>query len=208
MDKENIKNPFHLMVRPFQGFWELKYELNTKPNLIIAYIILAALIVTNILSSQYSGFVVNVYNPDEMNSIMEIVYVVVPLLFWCVANWSLTTLMDGEGKFVEIFIATCFALTPLVVINFPWIWLSNVLSHQEAMFYYLSQSFAVIWFVFLIFVGTLTVHQYTPAKTVLTIVLILVAMGFLAFLSLLFFSLIQQIFGFVTTIYREIVFRY
>lgn len=203
-----IKNPLQLMVRPFQGFWELKYELNRKENLILSFVILAALIITNILSSQYSGFVVNIYNPDEMNSIMEMVYVVVPLLFWCIANWSLTTLMDGEGKFVEIFIATCFALTPLVIINFPWIILSNFLSHQEAMFYYLSQSLAFLWFVFLIYVGTMTVHQYTPGKTVVTIIFILIAMGFLAFLSLLFFSLIQQIVSFITTIYQEIVLRY
>lgn len=208
MDKEMIKNPLQLMVRPFQGFWELKYELNRKENLILSFVILAALIITNILSSQYSGFVVNIYNPDEMNSIMEMVYVVVPLLFWCIANWSLTTLMDGEGKFVEIFIATCFALTPLVIINFPWIILSNFLSHQEAMFYYLSQSLAFLWFVFLIYVGTMTVHQYTPGKTVVTIIFILIAMGFLAFLSLLFFSLIQQIVSFITTIYQEIVLRY
>lgn len=203
-----IKNPFQLMVRPFQGFWELKYELNRKENLIISFIILIAFIITNILSTQYAGFVVNIYNPDEMNSIMEIVYVVVPLLFWCIANWSLTTLMDGEGKFVEIFIATCFALIPLVVINLPWVFLSNFLSHQEAMFYYLSQSFAVLWFIFLIYVGTMTVHQYTPAKTTVTIFFIIIAMGFLAFLSLLFFSLIQQISSFLITIYREFVLRY
>ncbi|QGH33491.1 YIP1 family protein [Gracilibacillus salitolerans] len=208
MEKEMIKNPFQLIVRPFQSFWELKYELNRKENIILSFIILIALIITNILSSQYAGFVVNIYNPNEMNSIMEIVYVVVPLLFWCIANWSLTTLMDGEGKFVEIFIATCFALTPLVIINFPWILLSNFLSHQEAMFYYLSQSFAVIWFIFLIYVGTMTVHQYTPGKTTITIFLIIIAMGFLAFLSLLFFSLIQQISSFLITIYREFVLRY
>lgn len=208
MDKENIKNPFKLMVRPFQGFWEIKYELNTKPNLILAFIILAALIVTNVLGAQYTGFVVNVYNPNEMNSIMEILYVVVPVIYWCVANWSLTTLMDGEGKFVEIFIATCFSLTPLVVINLPWIFLSNFISDQEAMFYFISVTFASIWFIFLMFVGTLTIHQYTPAKTVMTILLTIIAMGFLAFLTLLFFSLIQQIIAFVTVIYQEIVFRY
>ena len=208
MDKENIKNPFKLMVRPFQGFWEIKYELNTKPNLILAFIILAALIVTNVLGAQYTGFVVNVYNPNEMNSIMEILYVVVPVIYWCVANWSLTTLMDGEGKFVEIFIATCFSLTPLVVINLPWIFLSNFISDQEAMFYFISVAFASIWFIFLMFVGTLTIHQYTPAKTVMTILLTIIAMGFLAFLTLLFFSLIQQIIAFVTVIYQEIVFRY
>lgn len=196
------------MSRPFQGFWELKYELNTKPNLILSFIILFAVIITNVLSSQYTGFVVNVYNPNDMNSVLEIVYVVVPLLYWCVANWSLTTLMDGEGKFVEIFIATCFALAPFVVISFPLIWISNVMANQEVMFYFLGQSLALLWFLFLMFVGTMTIHQYTPAKTVATIIMTLVAMGFLAFLTMLFFSLIQQIVAFVTVIYQEISFRY
>jgi len=207
MTKEAIKYPFYLITHPFQGYWDLKYELKRRDHLIMAYVIIFSLIITNILSSQYAGFVVNIYNPEEMNSIMEIVYVIVPLLFWCVANWSLTTLMDGEGKFVEIFIATSYALAPLVIINFPWIWVSNFLTQQEAMFYFISQSFAVVWFVFLIFTGNMTVHQYTPSKTVATIILTIVAMAFLAFLSLLFFSLIQQIISFFSVIYQEIVFR-
>lgn len=208
MNFENLKNPLNLISRPFDGFWELKYELETKPNVILSIIIVFSLVVTNILSSQYSGFIVNIYNPDEMNSILEVVYVVIPLLYWCIANWSLTTLMDGEGKFVQIFMATCFALVPLVIINFPLIWISNILTSQEVMFYYLAQTFGLLWFVFLIFVGIMTVHQYTPAKTVLTILLTFVAMGFLAFLTMLFFSLIQQIIAFITVIYQEIIFRY
>lgn len=208
MNFENLKNPLNLISRPFDGFWELKYELKTKPNVILSIIIVFSLVVTNILSSQYSGFIVNIYNPDEMNSILEVVYVVIPLLYWCIANWSLTTLMDGEGKFVQIFMATCFALVPLVIINFPLIWISNFLTSQEVMFYYLAQTFGLLWFVFLIFVGIMTVHQYTPAKTVLTILLTFVAMGFMAFLTMLFFSLIQQIIAFITVIYQEIIFRY
>lgn len=208
MNFENLKNPLNLISRPFDGFWELKYELKTKPNVILSIIIVFSLVVTNILSSQYSGFIVNIYNPDEMNSILEVVYVVIPLLYWCIANWSLTTLMDGEGKFVQIFMATCFALVPLVIINFPLIWISNILTSQEVMFYYLAQTFGLLWFVFLIFVGIMTVHQYTPAKTVLTILLTFVAMGFMAFLTMLFFSLIQQIIAFITVIYQEISFRY
>ncbi len=185
----------------------MKYEYSKRINLIISFIILFLLIVTNVLSSQYSGFLVNLYNPENMNSLMEVLYVVVPVLFWCVANWSLTTLMDGEGKFVEIFTSTCFALIPLVIINFPWIWLSNLISMQETTFYYFSNSFAVIWFVFLLFIGNMTVHQYKPTKSIGTILLTLVAIGFMAFLCLLFFSLIQQIVAFISVIYQEIIIR-
>jgi hypothetical protein len=195
------------MVHPFEGYWDLKYDRNRKFTLIISFCVLFLVAVTNILGSQYSGFLVHVYNPESMNSVMEIVYVIVPILFWCVANWSLTTLMDGEGKFVEIFTSTCFALLPLVIIQFPWIWLSNLVSLQETAFYYFSNSVAVLWFVYLLFVGNMTVHQFSPSKTIGIMMLTLVAMGFMAFISLLFFSLVQQIVAFISVIYQELVMR-
>lgn len=207
MSRDWIRFPLNLMVHPFEGYWDLKYDRNRKFTLIISFCVLFLVAVTNILGSQYSGFLVNVYNPETMNSFMEIVYVIVPVLFWCVANWSLTTLMDGEGKFVEIFTSTCFALLPLVIIQFPWIWLSNLVSLQETAFYYFSNSVAVLWFVYLLFIGNMTVHQFSPSKTIGIMMLTLVAMGFMAFISLLFFSLVQQIVAFISVIYQEFVMR-
>ncbi|ANY70891.1 hypothetical protein BBD42_20945 [Paenibacillus sp. BIHB 4019] len=207
MNSELYKYPFYLIMHPFNGYWELKYDRSQKANIVISFVILFLLALTNIMQSQYSGFVVNLVNPNGMNSFMEILYVVVPVLFWCVANWSLTTLMDGEGKFVDIFTSTCFALIPLVIIHFPWIWLSNLISLQETAFYHFSSSIAMIWCMFLLFVGNMTVHQYTPSKTIGTIILTIAAMGFMAFLSLLFFSLIQQMLAFISVIYQEMVLR-
>jgi len=206
-NKELVKYPFYLIVHPFNGFWDLKYEQSKKVNLIISCIILITLSLTNILAAQYSGFVVSIPYPDGFNSIMEIVYVVVPVLFWSIANWSLTTLMDGEGKFSEIFNSTCFALLPIVILNLPWIGLSNLISLEETAFYYFTTSFSLIWFLFLLFVGNMTVHQFTPSKTIVTMLLSVIAMGFMAFLCMLFFSLVQQIIAFVSVIYQEIVLR-
>ncbi|MGN7456882.1 Yip1 family protein [Paenibacillus pasadenensis] len=206
-NREALRYPFYVILHPFNGYWDLKYERSRRLNLILSLAILCLLALTNILQTQYSGFVVNLVYPDSINSLMEIVYVFVPVLFWCVANWSLTTLMDGEGKFRDIFASTCFALAPLVVIHFPWIWLSNVISLQEVPFYRFSTSVALLWSAFLLFVGNMTVHQYSPMKTIGMIILTLVAMGFMAFLCLLFFSLIQQIVSFVSIIYQEIALR-
>lgn len=207
MNREIVSYPLQLMVHPFNGYWDLKYERSKKQNLIISFSILFLMALSNVLGSQYSGFLVNIYNPEQMNSFMEILYIVVPVMFWCIANWSLTTLMDGEGKFVEIFTSTCFALLPMVVISLPWIVLSNFISSQETAFYYFSQSVALCWTMYLLFIGNMTVHQFTPMKTIGTIVLTVFAMGFMAFICLLFFSLIQQIVSFVTIIYQEIVIR-
>lgn len=207
LSKRLFSEALHTTVRPFNGFWDLKYERDHNKSLAVSFIILALVIVTNILQSQYSGFLVTFGNPNHFNSLLEATYVIVPVLFFCVANWSLTTLMDGEGKFKEIFMATCYALIPLVVINFPLIIVSNFISLQEAAFYYFFGSFSFLWMLFLLFVGNMTVHQYTPAKTIATMLFTVVAMGFIAFLCLLFFNLVQQIVSFVSTIYREITLR-
>lgn len=207
MNKAWIKFPFYLAVHPYDAYWELKYELRQKTILRTAFAILALLSITMILQNQYRGFLVNFTNPAELNSIMEIVYVVVPVLFFSIANWSLTTLMDGEGKFAEIFSSTCFALLPIILIQVPWIVLSNYISIEEASFFYFSGSVAVAWSLYLLFVGNMTVHQFTPMKTIVTLCLTAVAMAFMAFLCLLFFSLIQQIVSFVMTVYQEISLR-
>ncbi|MNN98927.1 hypothetical protein D3C81_2184510 [compost metagenome] len=82
-----------------------------------------------------------------------------------------------------------------------------MISIQEAAFYHFFNVAAMMWCLGLLFVGNMTVHQFTPLKTIGTIILTVIAMGFLAFLCLLFFSLVQQIVSFVSLIYQELVLR-
>jgi len=202
---KDAKYTLHVAFHPFDGFWDLKYE--NKGKLRIALAILFGVTVMMILKRQYAGYVVNFNYPLDLNSIDELKYIVLPFLLWCVANWSLTTLMDGEGKFKEIVIATGYAMLPLILIYLPNILLSNVISLREASFYHLLESVATLWFVWLLFIGTMTVHQYTVMKTITTMLLTIVVMGVIIFLGLLFFSLIQQIVAFVYTIYQELSLR-
>lgn len=207
-NKEVVRYPLRLIFHPYDEYWELKYRRDKRTNIIISFIILALLCLTRMLQDQYNGFLVNYNNPKEFNSLMKIVYVVVPVLFWSIANWSLTTLIDGEGKFSEIFVSTCFALTPLILIGIPWVWLSNYISADETSFYFFMQSVATLWTLYLLFVGNMTVHQFTPSKTVGSMILTVGAIAFMAFLCLLFFNLIQQLLAFGFTIFREIQLRF
>jgi sugar lactone lactonase YvrE len=200
-----LKNPFYTMVHPFNGFWEMKYE--QKGRLKVVFSILLLMVVFTIIKRQYSGFVVNFTNPMELNSINELKFIIVPFLLWCVANWSLTTLMDGEGKFTDIVKATGYALLPFVLIYIPQTLYSNIITNDESTFYYLMDAIAFIWFIWLLFVGTMTVHQYTAQKTIVTMILTLIVIGIILFLGVLFFSMLQQMVNFVTSVYQEISFR-
>jgi hypothetical protein len=205
MLREMTKYPFYVLLHPFQGFNDLKYE--NKGKLRISLLILLLLTIATIILRQYSGYVVNYNYPYDLNSIKELEYIVLPFFLWCVSNWSLTTLMDGEGKFKEIVIATGYALLPLVLMRFGNTILSNVITLREASLYYLIESLAGLWFIWLLFIGIMTVHQYSVTKTVVTMALTLLVMGIIIFLGLLFFSLLQQMLGFVLSIYTEISLR-
>ncbi len=196
---------FYIMFHPFDGYWELKYE--NKARMSIALTLVLLLVIVNALQDQFAGFVVNYNNPLYLNSLNQLLYVLLPFLLWCVANWSLTTLMGGEGKFKEIVIGTAYSLTPMILIYIPTTIWSNFMTVDESAFYYLLNAIAVSWFLYLFFVSTMTVHQYSVTKTVVTIVLTILAMAFIIFLAMLFFSLVQQVAAFLSTVYSEIAYR-
>jgi hypothetical protein len=200
-----IKNPFYTMTHPFNGFWEMKYE--QKGRLKLAFGIVFLLVIFTIIKRQYSGFVVNFNNPNQLNSLNELTFIVLPFVLWCVANWSLTTLMDGEGKFKEIVMATAYAMMPFVIIYLPQTLYSNLITGSESSFYYLLDAVALIWSAWLLFTGTMTVHQYSAGKTVVTMLLTLVVIGIIIFIGVLLFSMLQQMISFAISVYKEISFR-
>ncbi|WP_238590847.1 YIP1 family protein [Paenibacillus beijingensis] len=196
---------WHTIFHPFKGFWELKFE--NKGKVWFSLLLLLVLSLLYALKRQYTGFIFNPGVDQVVNIFNEIKFIVLPFFLWCVANWSLTTLMDGEGKFKEIFVASAYALIPIVLMQIPLILLSNAITMQEGSFYRLLESIGFLWFFGLLFVGMLTVHQYSVSKTIVTMVLTIIVIGIVVFLGLLFFSLAQQMLSFVTTVFKEIMFR-
>ena len=205
MKSEHYRFPFHVIFHPFDGYWDLKYD--GKGRVRIAAAIIAMLVLSTVLQRQFAGFMVNFNDPRYLNSLNDLIYTVAPFLLFCIANWSITTLMEGEGKFREIIIATAYAMLPIVLINLPMTFISRMLTMEEAAFYYLATSIAIVWTGYLLFVGIMTVHQYTATKTVITLVMTVIAMGIVVFIGTLIFSMASQIFYFFYNIYRELIFR-
>jgi len=205
MKQELIDFPFQVIFKPFSSFWDLKYD--NKGSLRASYLLIALTIIAFILQKQYAGFLVNYTDPRVINSIMDIITVIIPFILWVVANWSITTLMDGEGKFTEIVKVTAYSLTPIVIVYIPMTFISRYMAQEETAFYYLMLSIASLWFVWLLFVGIMTIHQYSVMKTIVTMVLTIIVMGIIVFLGALVLSMLQQIYDFIYNIYRELLFR-
>lgn len=202
---DSLGYAFYVIFHPFDGFWALKHE--KRGSLPAAGIIIVLLVVTFVLRRQLTGFIFNTNDPKRLNLFIEISSVMIPYGLWCIANWCLTTLMDGEGSFTDIIITTAYATVPLILINLLLIPFSHIITAEEGAFYTFFAQLAVFWCGLLIVLGTMITHQYTMRKTIGTSVLTIVGMGLITFIGLLVFDLLQQIITFVYTIYREIAFR-
>ena len=203
---KQLRYSLYLIFHPFDGFWDLKHE--KRGSRLSAIAIIGILVLTSIIKTQFTGYLYNqYYDGVSLNILSEFTTTVGTFLLWCIANWALTTLMDGEGTFGDIVMVSAYALTPMILIGVPMAFLSNFMPLEFGTFYTLANGIAVVWSGFLMLSGLLVVHQYTLGKTVLTAILIIVAMAVIIFLGLLFFNLISQLIGFFIGMYREIVLR-
>lgn len=198
---QRVKYSSYLIFHPFKGFWDLKHDDIGRMSVASFFVVILALV--EIITTQFTGFIVNYNNVLETNIFFVAVRTVAILLVWVLANWSITTLMEGEGKLKDIYITTAYALVPYIVSSIVVVILSNFITAEEATFYYLIQTIGLIWSGFLLLAGLMTVHQFSFGKTVITIIIAVVAMIIILFLLLMLLTLLQQMINFVLLIYQE-----
>ncbi len=202
---ETLKYAKYVMFHPFDGFWDLVHE--KRGSLAAAHTWLALFLITYVMKLMYTSFQFITAPIQYINIYERVASLLLPFLILCVANWALSTLFDGKGRFRDIYMAMCYALVPYVIIQLPLILVSNILTFDEGSFYTVLMSFSLIWCLFLAFVGLMEVHDYGPGKTIVFIIATVFGALVIIFLLLVFFSLLSDAYGFFATIYREIVFR-
>jgi hypothetical protein len=204
--EEFIKFPTYILIHPLKGFDAFKRDKRAKMSVALIFIFL--LIVVQILEFQYTGFVVNQLDLNDLNSFREMASVIVPIVVLVVANWSVTTLFDGKGKMKEIFMMICYSLFPLIVSKIVGMFFSNIIALDEAGFYNLIISLGSFLMGYMIFFGIISIHEYGLFKCILSIVGTALAAMVIFFVAMLCFDLFQKIIGFIYTLYREIALRY
>ncbi|HKM29606.1 MAG TPA: Yip1 family protein [Bacilli bacterium] len=204
--EEFISYPLFIMFHPLKGFDYFKRENRARMDVAICFVVF--LIFLRILEFQYSGFVINQVSVTELNSLSEIAMVLAPLIIITVSNWSITTLFDGKGKMKEIFMMLCYSLFPLVWAKFFGLFLSNVVSQQEAAIYNLVIGLGTFLMLYMAFFGFISIHEFGLLKCIGTLIATAVAVLIVCFVGILCFDLFQKMSGFIYTIYREISLRY
>ena len=195
---------FHLMLHPFDGFWDLKHEKRGSVRAGTTYLLVAILVFY--YQSVGAGYV---SNPQENYTTIfgAATSLCVPLALWMVANWCLTTLFDGEGSFKDIYIASTYSLLPLILVIVPTTLASNFVVDSELKMISFITTLGFVWLGMLIFFGMMVTHDYSIGKNVITTLGTLLGMICIMFIAILFSTLLGKLVSFVTNIVTELRYR-
>jgi len=202
---KTLRYSLHVIVRPFDGFWDLTRE--RRGGMAAANFIVFMTLLTRILQLQYTSFLFVRVNWARINVFTQMLSILLPLLIWCVANWSLTTLFEGKGRMRDIYLGSAYSLTPYVLIQLPLILISNMVTVEEGAFYSVLSSISIIWCGLLLLVAMMMIHDYSLGKTLAFMVMSVFGMLVIIFVMMLFFSLVSDGIAYFVSLYKELSFR-
>lgn len=202
---DSLKYSFYILSHPFDGFWVLKSE--KKGTVKSATVLFALFIATLIIRVYSTGYLLSGFTAEYLSVWLMLAAIVFIALLYCVANWALTTLFDGKGKFTEVYVAVCYATLPVTLVNIPLTVISNMITIEEAAFYSFFNGISIAWMIFLLLAGNLSTHDYTMTKSIITFIVTVFIMFIIVVLLVLFGNLVQQVYVFVLSIIKEISFR-
>ena len=202
---DSLRFSLYCMTHPLDGFWDLTHE--KRGTMAAANTILILAVMARILKLRYTSFIFMTVYWEDLNIFLYIASVLFPLALWVVGNWALTTLFDGKGRLGQVYMATCYALVPYPLIQFPLMILSNSFTVDEAEFYAVFSMISLLYSAVLVVAAMGQIHEFSAGKNLLFTVATLFAMLVMVFILMLFFSMISQGIAYFITLGRELLFR-
>jgi hypothetical protein len=202
---EKLWYPFHVLSHPMDGYYEIRHR--DKGSVPLAFFLVFCYSLCFSMNRIVASFVVNDVDPRTVNSLTELIAVVMLYLLFCVGNWSITCLMGGEGRFKDILITVGYALLPMILTYIPAMIISQGIAANEEAFYTIILGLGTAYAVLMGLMGIMTIHNFTLGKTLLTILLTFVAMCVIIFVAVMLTDLVSQVYGFVHSIYLELLYR-
>lgn len=192
-----------ILTHPFENLRDMKEKnLASVP---VCLVILILYYVFDVMETTMGGFAFTYFDPSSYNALLVLGKTAGLVILWTVANWAVCTLFSGKGKIKEIFAVMCYSLIPSLIGSIVYVVCSNILTPDEAAFLNVLTIICTLYTVLLLAAGSIIVHDYSMIKFIGTTILSLLGCAIVVFLLIAVAVLLQQLGGFIGTIYTEIL---
>ena len=199
---KELKTMMSVMIHPVHVFTDIKEK--QSGSYILCGVTVGLFYIATVLQTLAGGFLFSVYDSATFNSFWVFIRSVGLVALWIIADWMVCTLMGGNGKFREIAFVTCYSLWPIILSDFIKLILTNVLLPNESAFLSVLNTVAFLYFLILMVIGLLKIHDFSLTRLIGTSALALLGIGVIIFLMIMVIILVQQFWGFIMTVVSEI----
>ena len=192
-------------IHPFDSSNAIRYK--NRGSLKIAVVMTFLYFVSSVLSVLCSNFRYTEFDKSTFNSLFQIVQSVGLILMWSLANWGISVLLQGIGKFKHVFTITAYSVLPLIIYNFISIPLSYLLTSPTSELLSGLKIVAMIWTGIVLCIGLMVVHDFGFPRFAVSVIVGLFFMFLIVFIVFVFGILITQLWSFIVTLFMEVVYR-
>ncbi|TDQ41035.1 Yip1 family protein [Aureibacillus halotolerans] len=200
-----VKMMRQVMVHPFDFFNDIQTPNRLKWSQGVLLVFLAFIV--KMASLVIVSYHFQTREPYQISYVHEFIWLFIPWLTWCVANWGVSTIAEGEGKFKEIFVGSAFCLVPYILFMIPVTLLTNVFALSEQSIYLFLKDGLLIWAGWLLLVKVKILHDFELGKLIWITVISLLGMAIIWFIGVLLYGLISQFISFLFDLVKELRFR-
>jgi len=115
-----------------------------------------------------------------------------------------SSVMNGESRFDEVFLCSAFSLMPYVLFTLPLALVSHLLGRTEYVFYAIALIVIMVWQVALMFYSFMRLNRYSFWRTVAVAIVSLLVMLLIWAVVVLSFGLVGQLVQFFKSVFTEI----
>jgi hypothetical protein len=202
---EKWRYMWYTVSHPMDGYYWIRH--GERGSVILAVVMIMLFSFSFSTNRLLASFVVNDLDPRGIDSLDELIAVLFFFFILSVSNWSITCLMEGEGRLKDIIIALGYGTVPITVMMVTATIVSQAVADNERAFYYIMVAVGIAYGAIMMIIGIMQVHNYTFGKTVLTLFLTFVALLIIIFLILLLYNMLNMVYLFFYSIYTELYFR-
>lgn len=196
---------FRFIKHPADACYEIKSK--NKVSYLSAWFILFLLFVLYVVGLLLTGFIFNNVIIEQTILFKEAMKIFLPILIFIVANYLMSSLMEGEGTFKATFINTVGALMPVFIIYPIVILLSNVLTVNESFLYQAGLFIMIVWALILVYFNVKETHNYSVGQTFANLFMTLLTMIIIIVVLLMVYLMLVQVTNFVSDIVKEVILR-
>ncbi|MCR5755542.1 MAG: YIP1 family protein [Acetatifactor sp.] len=187
---------------PLDSYYDIR--VGKKGTVLGASILYVLLFVAFMLYMLGKGFIYQYVDVQDLDISSIVVGFFAIIILFVICNYLVTSINDGQGSLKQVYMIPAYASIPLTLVLFGITIVSYVVTTNEAFFLSVALLIGAVWTGILLYIGLLTVHNYTAGETIKSIILTFLFIFIVVVVIMIVTIMWDRVWSFVSTLGEEL----